>query len=401
MPKNIALFIDGTWNKPKGQAHPENTNVRKLYKFCVNDNQQQFTHYLNGVGTEGPMPPISSYPSFSLKLRALFWRSTSYLPKKVRSWFDGATGRGTSSRITDAYEFLCQHYELGDRIYLFGFSRGAFAARSLAGFIDAIGILLSHRLEYVEAAYALYRNGEDRDQTALREYLQKLTDFAHPESDSTLPVYFIGVWDTVAALGLPGRMRILTDPFNENHQTELPENVTHARHALAIHELRKEFSPLLWEGTNSNNPRQSLKQVWFTGAHADVGGGYKDHDLSDKALEWMARESQQHGLVLTQFPSVPDDLSIDAKLHHEIRNVFVGMTPTPRTELEGPPKILDRTMQTFLIHHTTYKRLSKWHPVNYRFRRPGVNKALNSSDTRTCMLQNELLMYHGRFPEYP
>lgn len=400
MPKNIALFIDGTWNKPQGFGNPKNTNVKKLYGICKN-NQQQITEYLQGVGTDEPLPPISSFPSLTRKISALFWRSTFYLPKKLRNLLDGATGRGTSNKITDAYEFLCRHYQPGDSIYLFGFSRGAFAARSLAGFVGEIGILLSHQLHHVDEAYSLYRKSEDPDQTALRHFLYRRTENERPTGDQTLPIYFIGVWDTVAALGLPGRMRTLTDRFNEYHQTELPENVTHARHALAIHELREEFAPLLWKGTNPRNTNQLLKQVWFTGSHADTGGGYKNTDLSDKALEWIATEAQLTGLMLDYSPQFQDTLSINAKVHHEIRRWFITMTPTPRNELTGSPTIPNRTLKTFRIHHTAYKRLQRHPPVKYRFLRPGVNKALKLADTRTCSLQKELYTHYGRPPEYP
>ena len=109
-------------------------------------------------------------------------------------------------KIKDAYRFLCENYQPGDHIYLFGFSRGAFAARSLAAFVDRVGVLLASKIELVEIAYWLYRNSIDIDQTALRRYMLRITgrdEFASEET--ALPIHFIGVWDTVAALGLPRR----------------------------------------------------------------------------------------------------------------------------------------------------------------------------------------------------
>src|SRR5262249_13428059 len=142
----------------------------------------------------------------------------------------------------------------------------------------------------VERAYALYEERKDPEASDLKDLLRRITGSGEPdrEGGTQLPIYFIGVWDTVAALGLPGVFGGLTARWTRHHQTELPFNITHARHALALHELRRAFPLLLWQRTHPLNPRQKLKQVWFTGAHADVGGGYSDNRLASVALEWMA-----------------------------------------------------------------------------------------------------------------
>ncbi len=111
-----------------------------------------------------------------------------------------------------------------------------------------------------------------------------------------MPIHFIGVWDTVAAQGFPSRAKIFSAAFTEYHQTELPTNITHARHALALHELRREFEPLLW--TIRSHEGQSLVQKWFAGAHSDVGGSYEQTNWSDVALGWVANEAGINGLQL-------------------------------------------------------------------------------------------------------
>src|SRR5439155_16724870 len=132
----------------------------------------------------------------------------------------------------------------------------------------------------------------------LRRFLHDITGRDGPRGEEILPIYFIGVWDTVGALGLSGLLKGFTAPFTQFHQTELPANVTHARHALALHENRKLFPPLLWKRRSPKNPQQTLEQRWFNGAHSDVGGGYPEHEWSDIALNWMAKEASDLDLEL-------------------------------------------------------------------------------------------------------
>jgi len=181
-----------------------------------------------------------------------------------------------AARIKEAYGFLSAEYDRGrgDKVFIFGFSRGAFAARSLAGFVSRVGTLLRDKLDLVEAAYRIYEEGADPEDTPLREFLLEFAGQAmirSIEDQGAMLIHLVGVWDTVGALGLPGRLRRFTARHTEYHQTEVPPTVLAARHALALHELRKPFEPLLW---SNRNHHPGLLQVWFPGAHQDVGGGY-------------------------------------------------------------------------------------------------------------------------------
>lgn len=366
MAKNIVLFIDGTWNRPFVGGFGKNTNVRKLFKaVAVSPSQKRL--YLRGVGTE-----------------RVFWQKTA----------GGISGWGTKLRIQRAYQFLSANYDEGDFVYLFGFSRGAFAARSLAGFVDAVGLLLKDKLNFVEQAYALYEKRPQHSQLELRSLLRRMTGAEKPNAEdrTQLPIYFIGVWDTVGALGLPGRMRKFSAPFTEYHQTDLPSNVTHARHALALHELRQPFEPLLWGGISA--PQQTLDQVWFAGAHADVGGGYCEAEAmwSDEALHWMASEAADKGLQLMK--NLLRGPSHDIKIHHEIKGVFLGLKPVVRTALAERNSLDRRTVETFGVHPSVYRRALRPEVRNYHFFRSGVNQRLKEIDRISLELIRELQFKH-------
>jgi len=337
-PHNIALFIDGTWNSP---SRVEPTNVYKLFRACcghVSDEEPQLTYYLPGVGYDIRQRRVGE---------ATGWYGGEWVhaapaqrepPRALgaRWLLGGIFGVGTTARIKEAYVFLSRHFvrARGDRIYIFGFSRGAFAARSLAGFVFRVGTLLASKVHLVEAAYAVYESGQDPDDTLLANFLQGVADvkmLQHPDDPAAMPLHFVGLWDTVAALGLPERIPIFTADRTERHQTTPPLNVLAARHALALHEMRADYTPAIWAADGHPN----LQQVWFAGAHADVGGGFKldESGLSNFALQWMAREGQARRLrlaadLLAEYLTVGDE-----SLHNSISGKFRWFTPTPREAL--------------------------------------------------------------------
>jgi hypothetical protein len=339
MPKNIALFIDGTWNEPAGEDALTNTNVYKLYTKAK-QHEGQRTFYRKGIGTER-------------------WCG---IKRVIRNAFDGAFGHGMSGRIKDVYRFLSNEYERGDNIYLFGFSRGAFAARSLAGFAEAVGILFRNDPDdnHLEEAYAFYENGTDPQHSTVQEYLRRLHfPETRPDRDrgTDLPIYFLGVWDTVGALGLKGRLEVFSAPFTEYHKTELPSNVTHARHALALHELREDFAPVLWNGTSPANASQTLQQMWFAGAHSDVGGGYEEHGYwSEAGLAWMASEASALGLELS-VASPASAAPGDPVVNNSIGGIFSTAQPIVRSSLHHPDKKYPQARDTFRVHESALKRL--------------------------------------------
>jgi type VI secretion system (T6SS) phospholipase Tle1-like effector len=326
----------------------------------VIESPAQTRDYLTGIGTEYEEQPDGGLPPSAF--RRVLKRVLSHMPAPVLRRLAGGFGLGSKGRITRAYRLLSNKYDLGDHIYLFGFSRGALAARSLAGFVDAVGLLLKDAADDdVERAYALYEERKDPEASDLKHLLRGITGSSEPdrEGGTQLPIYFIGVWDTVAALGLPGPFGGLTARWTRHHQTELPFNITHARHALALHELRTTFPPLLWQRPHPLNPRQKLKQVWFAGAHADVGGGYSDDPrLASAALEWMAKEAEDTGLALKPPDPLRPFANPEPLLHHEVRGVFALMPPATRKLLRNWHALDPQTVETFSVHPSALTRFS-------------------------------------------
>ncbi len=345
MAKNIVLCIDGTWNAAEDAASQQDTNVHKLAQAAL-DQTGQLVEQIDGIGTD----------------RVLRIPRKLHIPNLI----GGLTGFGMSSRIKRAYKYLSANYSIGDNIYLFGFSRGAFAARSLAGFVDAVGLLLKNEVEnsnLIEIAYALYENDGDPQHSGFKQHLRNLGFPSQPsrEDGTFLPIYFIGVWDTVGALGLPDRLKIFSAPFTEFHQTALPSNISYARHALAIHELRKSFPPLLWEDARHTvaNPGDPpvLQQMWFAGAHADVGGGYPETGWSAITLDWMATQAASLGLKLKGLPLPSTSALSNEAVHNSRSGVFAVLPIEIRRPVFESSTVGTQTGPTFDVHETVIQRL--------------------------------------------
>ncbi|WP_191907850.1 DUF2235 domain-containing protein [Nocardioides cynanchi] len=267
--KRLVVCCDGTWNKPDSENV---TNVEKIARTVQSDpsatgGAYQLVYYISGVGA-------GSYEADRL--------------------LGGAFGFGLFHNVIACYRFLAQNYEPGDEIFILGFSRGAYTARSVAGMLAGVGLLTKLALveERLPEAVHLYQR------TSMPEgaFGESVEEFKHDHCHAA-KVTFLGVFDTVGALGVPGFERD-TPRF---HNVQLSDQVLCARQALAIDETRLKFAPTLWEapadppGAPTEDPR--VKQVWFEGAHSDVGGGYAQTGLSDTALLWMAREAHAAGLV--------------------------------------------------------------------------------------------------------
>ncbi len=276
--KNIILLSDGTGN---GAAKKNRTNVWRLYRALDLHRDDQIAFYDDGVGSQ------------------------EFLPLKI---LGGTIGWGLKRNVIELYKFLCRNYEHGgdgddpDRIYLFGFSRGAFTVRVLAGMIEFCGL------------YTEYRDEDDLHTTVRRNYRAFRSKFRHGvlsrafrsvfRTQSTAPgtvkpeIEFIGVWDTVDAYGLPiDELAILWDrlifPIRFPDQ-RLSTKVKRACHALSIDDERHTFHPVLWDESEEHELAESgqvqpgrIEQVWFAGVHSDVGGGYPMNDLSLVPLDWM------------------------------------------------------------------------------------------------------------------
>ena len=260
MSKNIVILADGTGQKG-GVKY--NTNVYKIFNIIEDRTKEQIVYYDPGLGTSGV--------------------------KLIKQ----ATGLGISRNIKDCYEFIFEHFESGDQIYLIGFSRGAATVRSLSAFIHHFGILPKSRPDLIKQAYKIYRI---KNKTKLKERAEK---FMNKHHTMWTRIKFLGCFDTVDALGFPiktvSALLNKIEFFRHNfHDFKLSESVEHAYHALAVDDKRKTFHPVLWKSDLKDY--QSLEQVWFPGMHTDVGGGYKEHHLSDLSLIWMCRKAVGCGL---------------------------------------------------------------------------------------------------------
>ena len=220
---------------------------------------------------------------------------------------DVIAGRGINRQIRRAYGFLASRYHPGDRIYLLGYSRGAYAVRSLAGIIDRIGLLTSDHatMRNVTTAYRHYQHSPGTE--AARSFA---TAHCHPG----VAVEMIGVWDTVKALGLRlPLLWMLTEPKYSFHNHQLGPMILHGFQALALHETRSAFRPVLWNSPEPDDGR--IEQVWFRGAHGDIGGQLGDFErarpLANIPLCWMLEKAEQCGLPLPdgwrdRFPCNPE-----------------------------------------------------------------------------------------------
>ena len=286
--RRLILLFDGTWNKPES-----NTNVERLRRLIAPRDalgNAQLVNYIPGVGVK---------------------RGISHL-------LGGAFGYGLSGNVLDGYGWLCRTWQPGDEIYLFGFSRGAYTARSLGGMIRKCGLLKrspdgNPGADAVNRAYDFYRDVATKPGDPLAV---KFRADRSIEAD----IHFIGVWDTVGSLGIP--VTASWFPFARTryqfHDTELSKIVKYAYQALALDEHRGDFTPALWTRnpysvrageslTTKKHEQIEIEQRWFIGSHSDVGGGNdcdgagrKPDPLPDLPLAWLQRKAMETGLACTE-----------------------------------------------------------------------------------------------------
>jgi hypothetical protein len=342
MPKNIVFCADGTWDGP-GQPDDDDPNApwSNVFKLFLNlagvdapatiqlakeqertltaadGTVEQVAKYLHGVGD-----------------------STNILAKLM----GGGLGVGLITRIVRGYSFLSRNYEAGDRIYLVGFSRGAYTARALAGLISAKGLLSPSEAGTDDDKGPGYRLGAALWYQWRREVLRAqghpLEHFAaimldlpgflqqppEPGSMVQAPIAAVAVWDTVGALGIPefNGQHVAVDLF-QFADTALSTNIGFGRHAIAIDEQRESFAPTLWDADS-----RRIVQVLFPGAHADVGGGYRsanESGLSDGALRWVGRELQGLGVRFVTPPRVVPNPLPTAVAHQPWKQLLWSALP--------------------------------------------------------------------------
>lgn len=281
--KRIVIACDGTW-KRLDSLHA--TNVLKIAQAVLPHDGAgvaQLTCHLDGVGSG---------------------RGTGRLARGLDRALGGMFGLGLTATLETAYRFLVFNYAPGDEIYLLGFSRGAYTARSLAGLIRNCGILARANAASIPRALALYRargDGTRPEGKVAREFRARLCVDHGPGIAPRIA--YLGVWDTVGALGVPESVW-LSDRVNRGlgfHDTSLSRAVLSARHAVAIDERRRTFPPALWDNLaalEAGGAPGRYRQCWFPGDHGSVGGGGPVTALSDDALVWVAEGAAQAGLAL-------------------------------------------------------------------------------------------------------
>jgi uncharacterized protein (DUF2235 family) len=313
----IAVLFDGTWSD-----EDSGTNIARLDRRVARRPGEQEVHYVPGVGTSR-------------------W-------ERLRG---GVLGRGVDDRIREGYAFVARHHRSADdRIFLLGYSRGAFTARSLAGMIAKCGIVTDDGPD-TAALFAHYR---DRTAPGLRELLageapaRTEVERALVRSSRLVRIRFVGVFDTVGSLGVPGAAGALSARRHAFHDTNLSGLVDHGRHAVALDERRASFAPTLWTAVPvpvpGPGPSTTVEQRWFVGSHSNVGGGdlaSGDNRLSALAREWLADEARAAGLEVGAEP-VPADAvrgAIEPSDREGLFRVLGALLPSQRPR----PRAVRRT----------------------------------------------------------
>lgn len=337
--KRLALFLDGTW-----QNVGSNTNVWRLRCLCADkgdDGVYQLKYY--DVGLNG-----------------------------VRG---GAWGEGLSENVVDAYNWLVEHYEAGDDIFIFGYSRGAYTARSLAGVVAMCGLLKPGGALGTHQLFSRYRRSEAQERTIYK--------LAGASNDLTLeeelllrysrpvPIHMVGVWDTVGAVGIPvGRFQGLSTSTLGFHHTGLRKPIKHGFHAVAVDEHRRKFVQTLWTarslpGEPRPQPRtlDSVEQRWFIGSHGSVGGGEPSDLLPQIPLRWMMRKASNCGLVFRNELEVHEDEAlgpISDPYKVFLRGWYSRFSPRLHRPIEGPAEVSAAGMHYTINETIDGSVFSRW-----------------------------------------
>ncbi len=292
MKKRIVICADGTWSRPEKNLKKDfPTNVLRLarsIKPVAADKLPQQVFYDWGVG--------------------------SYYDPVI----GGATGKGLHKNIMDDYRYIVQNYSPGDELYLFGFSRGAYTIRCLCGLINNCGIIKRPDAALIQKAFNHYKRSGPAYAPEGKESLK----FRDQHSHDSREIKFVGVWDTVGAMGIPISFLGLFEDKDEFYDTKIGKNIRIARHALAIDEHRIDFEPTIW------TPKENMdvQQVWFAGAHSDIGGSYKPDEngsrLSDNTLAWLIKEAEKTGLTTEKHLEKSIIQNPLATLHKSRRSFF-------------------------------------------------------------------------------
>ncbi|MBS0266793.1 MAG: DUF2235 domain-containing protein [Planctomycetes bacterium] len=373
MGRRLILCLDGTDNSPtsmakdpQGNLEPVRTNVSRFFRMLDKSQTAQLAYYQPGVGTIDPERSSNRWDRMRNQMGRIY---------------DSMVGWMISTHVMSAYRFLMNQYQPGDEIYLLGFSRGAFVARVVAGMLHKVGLLYPGQEETLPFAYQVYAPLENHDgANRFRQFYSR-----------TVPIRFLGLWDTVSSVGNPFHMTVF--PYTQNNPS-----VQTVRHAMALDERRVMFRQNLWGDHPASG--QNVLQVWFPGVHADIGGGYTGDSspgLAGIPLAWMIREArtalvqfdaaEEQRLLWPQSVTPPPVLSVEAvtdqyvtaEQHDEIRDHWhwrlVEQIPLPRSRMVGehewkrefsrhrsaPRKLVSnqKTTQTIRVHHSVDLRCQR------------------------------------------
>ena len=403
MAKNIAIFLDGTWNQVDNY-----TNVYSLYQYCrgteidvdgdktlwdpqqANSVSDQKRYYDPGVGTS-----LTSSPML----------------------IGGAIGFGLKTNVAQAYLCLCREYEPGDNIFIFGFSRGAYTARSLGGILNCLGVLspkwikpilksripIRKRLAQYQAlkiprlAVATSREANRQSQHKRELIIKRFKEkyCSHEE----VRIKFMGIFDTVGSLGIPS----LLNPLG-NHRSFLgniskhffrrnlmpnhmfPKNIDYACHALAIDEHRPHFKPTLW--TQANN---RVEQRWFIGAHSNIGGGYPNNLLNNKPMYWIYQHARSHGLRMGNFLLPHESVHLDEPVKDSFATFRVPYRLLNYSEYyrsldhSDTSQSLDRSVHSRVLEDPIYRP-----PNLMRLEKQAIKALISQADSFDQQLNNRL-----------
>jgi uncharacterized protein (DUF2235 family) len=363
MPKRIVICCDGTWNTPdqkdRGEVRPSNVAKTALSIAPLDEKGlEQLVYYDKGVGTD---------------------------------WYDrirgGLTGGGISENIQQAYTYLAEQYREGDEVFLFGFSRGAYTVRSVCGLIRNCGLLKRKNIGRLDEAYNLYRRRDAKSHPTSIE-----AELFRRSYSREIEIRFLGVWDTVGALGIPiGHFEITNKLLDllygiQFHDVELSYIVKNAFQALAIDEHRAPFKPCVWkQQEHAKRLGQRLEQLWFSGVHTNIGGGYQCSGLSDCAFEWMRDRAMQCGLSFDSFALGHQHIFLTPKWdgwNGELRNSKTGVYRLFPDYLRG---IGTGENANEAVHHTAVKRFNDYID-------PKTNRAYQPENLATYLSKGSMVI---------
>lgn len=278
--KRIVICCDGTGN----EIEEHQSNVLKFYRLLKKDDPSQITFYDPGVGTINNSGPWRVFVNKFLRIVGL------------------AFGNGLDKNILDAYKFLITTYQEGDEIYLFGFSRGAYTIRALAGLLHLVGLLRPSQLHMAEYALLSFKQSKKKNKFEIGRRVHMVL------AARKCPIKFVGCWDTVGSVIIPRSDRFYLPSLQKLPFIDKNSSVEVFRQAMAIDERRRMFRLVVWKKNQKFiSPQkenlqyekdQDCEQLWFAGVHSDIGGSYPEIDssIAKYPLGWMVEEAQQYGL---------------------------------------------------------------------------------------------------------